>query len=32
VTRTYRLEDINQALEDMEAGREIKPVIDNRGR
>jgi threonine dehydrogenase-like Zn-dependent dehydrogenase len=32
VSRKYRLEDINQALADMKAGKEIKPVIDNRGR
>lgn len=32
VSRKYRLEDINEALENMQAGREIKPVIDNRDR
>jgi threonine dehydrogenase-like Zn-dependent dehydrogenase len=32
VTTKYRLEDINEALNNMESGREIKPVIDNRGR
>lgn len=32
VSRTYQLEDINQALADMQSGKEIKPVIDNRGR
>lgn len=32
VSGTYRLEDINEALANMESGREIKPVIDNRGR
>lgn len=32
VSRTYRLEDINQALASMQAGTEIKPAIDNRGR
>jgi len=32
VSRTYQLEDINQALADMAAGKEIKPVIDSRGR
>jgi L-iditol 2-dehydrogenase len=32
VSRKYQLEDINQALADMASGREIKPVIDNRGR
>jgi L-iditol 2-dehydrogenase len=32
VTNTYRLEQINDALANMESGKEIKPVIDNRGR
>jgi threonine dehydrogenase-like Zn-dependent dehydrogenase len=32
ISRTYPLEDINQALADMAAGKEIKPAIDNRGR
>jgi L-iditol 2-dehydrogenase len=32
ISRTYRLEDINQALADMAAGKEIKPAIDNRRR
>lgn len=32
VTKKYRLEDINKALEDMASGKEIKPVIDNRER
>lgn len=32
VTTKYRLEDINEALAAMESGKEIKPVIDNRGR
>ena len=32
VTNKYRLEQINEALAAMEAGKEIKPVIDNRGR
>ena len=32
ISRTYKLEDINQALVDMAAGKEIKPAIDNRGR
>ena len=32
VSRTYQLEDINQALADMKSGTEIKPVIDNRNR
>ena len=32
ITKKYALEDINQALTDMAAGKEIKPVIDNRGR
>lgn len=30
VSRKYRLEDINDALANMQAGKEIKPVIDNR--
>ena len=32
VTTKYQLEDINEALASMASGREIKPVIDNRGR
>jgi threonine dehydrogenase-like Zn-dependent dehydrogenase len=32
VTHKYRLEQINEALADMASGKEIKPVIDNRGR
>lgn len=32
VSNTYPLEQINEALANMEAGKEIKPVIDNRGR
>jgi threonine dehydrogenase-like Zn-dependent dehydrogenase len=32
VSHKYRLEEINEALANMESGREIKPVIDNRGR
>jgi len=32
VTNRYKLEQINEALAAMEAGKEIKPVIDNRGR
>lgn len=32
VTRKYRLEEVNDALIAMEAGMEIKPVIDNRNR
>ena len=32
VSRKYQLEDVNQALADMAAGKEIKPVIDSRGR
>ena len=32
VSRKYQLEDINEALADMAAGKEIKPVIDNCGR
>jgi threonine dehydrogenase-like Zn-dependent dehydrogenase len=32
VTTKYRLEEINEALANMESGKEIKPVIDNRGR
>ena len=32
VSHKYRLEEINQALENMESGKEIKPVIDNRER
>ena len=31
VSNKYRLEDINDALANMESGTEIKPVIDNRG-
>jgi Zn-dependent alcohol dehydrogenase len=32
VSRKYALEDVNEALADMQAGREIKPAIDNRAR
>lgn len=32
VTTKYRLEEINDALANMASGKEIKPVIDNRGR
>jgi D-arabinose 1-dehydrogenase-like Zn-dependent alcohol dehydrogenase len=32
VSRKYRLEEINEAMANMETGKEIKPVIDNRGR
>lgn len=32
VSKKYRLEDINDALANMQAGKEIKPAIDNRGR
>ena len=32
VTNKYSLEKVNDALAAMEAGKEIKPVIDNRGR
>ncbi len=32
VSHKYQLEQINEALANMEAGREIKPVIDNRDR
>jgi len=32
VTAKYRLEEINEALESMRLGKEIKPVIDNRER
>ncbi|MDR1067941.1 MAG: zinc-binding dehydrogenase [Clostridiales Family XIII bacterium] len=32
VSKKYALEDINQALLDMQSGHEIKPAIDNRGR
>ncbi len=32
VSRKYMLEDINEALASMQAGSEIKPVIDNRAR
>ncbi|NLA87823.1 MAG: zinc-binding dehydrogenase [Clostridiales bacterium] len=32
VSRKYKLEDINEALAGMQAGSEIKPVIDNRAR
>lgn len=32
VTNRYSLEQVNDALANMEAGREIKPVIDSRGR
>ncbi len=32
VTTKYRLEEINEALTNMATGKEIKPVVDNRGR
>ena len=32
VSGKYQLEDINEALANMASGKEIKPVIDNRGR
>jgi threonine dehydrogenase-like Zn-dependent dehydrogenase len=32
VSKKYQLEDINQALLDMQSGHEIKPCIDNRNR
>lgn len=32
VSNKYRLEEINEALENMRLGKEIKPVIDNTGR
>ncbi len=32
VSRKYRLEEINEALDNMKAGREIKPAVDNRDR
>lgn len=32
VSGTYQLEQINEALANMASGKEIKPVIDNRGR
>ncbi|MDR2487221.1 MAG: zinc-binding dehydrogenase [Clostridiales Family XIII bacterium] len=32
VSRKYALEDVTQALLDMQGGHEIKPAIDNRGR
>jgi threonine dehydrogenase-like Zn-dependent dehydrogenase len=32
VSGKYQLEDINDALANMASGKEIKPVIDNRGR
>lgn len=32
VSGRYRLEDVNEALANMATGKEIKPVIDNRGR
>jgi L-iditol 2-dehydrogenase len=32
VSGKYRLEDVNEALANMASGKEIKPVIDNRGR
>lgn len=32
ITKKYPLEKINEALADMASGKEIKPVIDNRGR
>jgi threonine dehydrogenase-like Zn-dependent dehydrogenase len=32
ISGTYKLEDINLALENMASAKEIKPAIDNRGR
>ena len=32
VSNKYSLEQVNEALAAMKAGREMKPVIDNRGR
>jgi threonine dehydrogenase-like Zn-dependent dehydrogenase len=32
ITAKYSLEQVNDALSAMQSGREIKPVIDNRGR
>jgi len=32
VSHKYQLEQINEAIENMAIGKEIKPVIDNRGR
>jgi threonine dehydrogenase-like Zn-dependent dehydrogenase len=32
VSGTYQLEEVNEALANMGSGREIKAVIDNRGR
>ncbi|MCX8032226.1 MAG: zinc-binding dehydrogenase [Thermoleophilia bacterium] len=32
VSGRYRLEEVNEALANMAAGKEIKPIIDNRGR
>jgi D-arabinose 1-dehydrogenase-like Zn-dependent alcohol dehydrogenase len=32
VSRKYQLEDVNEALAAMKSAKEIKPVIDNRGR
>ena len=32
VSKTYKLEDINDALANMQTGKEIKPAIDNRSR
>ena len=32
VSGKYRLEDVNEALANMASGKEIKSVIDNRGR
>ncbi|MDR2358080.1 MAG: zinc-binding dehydrogenase [Oscillospiraceae bacterium] len=32
VSKKYALEDVNDALRDMQAGTEIKPAIDNRNR
>jgi threonine dehydrogenase-like Zn-dependent dehydrogenase len=32
VSKKYALEDINEALADMQAGKEIKPAVDNRSR
>ena len=32
VSRKYQLEEINEAFTNMAAGKDIKPVIDNRNR
>jgi Zn-dependent alcohol dehydrogenase len=32
VSRKYQLEEINEAFDNMAAGKDIKPVIDNRNR